>query len=134
MGSFVSSGISVVFTGDDSGTITAELVDVVKDPTKTDQVDVTHQESSDEHREFLSGLSDGQSITLLLNMDPDNVRPAEGESGSLVITFTWSGITLNTLTITCNVEEIGDIQAALGEKVTESIKFKISGKPAWSTV
>lgn len=132
MGSYVSKGISVAFTGDASGTLTAELLDINLDAQKTDQVDVTHQGTTDGFRNFLSGLIDGQSITLTLNFDSDNVRPAAGESGSLVVTLPFTAATLKTLTIPCNVEEVGNIDAALGEKMGESIKFKITGKPTWS--
>lgn len=132
MGSYVSKGISVAFTGDLSGTLTAELLDINLDAQKTDQVDVTHQASTDGFREFLSGLSDGQSITLALNFDSDNVRPAAGESGTLVVTLPFTTATKKTLTITCNVEEVGNMDAALGAKMGESVKFKINGKPVWS--
>ena len=132
MGSYVSKGISVAFTGDLSGTLTAELLDIKLDAQKTDQVEVTHQASADAFKEFLSGFSDGQSITLALNFDSDNVRPAAGESGTLVITLPFTTATLKTLTIKCNVEEVGDMDAALGAKMAESIKFKINGTPVWS--
>jgi len=132
MGGHVSLGIKVAFTGTSSGSLTAELLDINLDAQKTDQVDVTHQDSEDGFREFLSGLTDGQSITLSLNFDSDNVRPAAGESGSLVVTLPFTGATLKVLTIPCNVEEVGSIDAALGQKMGESIKFKITGKPAWS--
>lgn len=132
MGGHVSLGIKVAFTGTSSGSLTAELLDINLDAQKTDQVDVTHQDSEDGFREFLSGFSDGQSITLALNFDSDNVRPAAGESGTLVITLPFTTATLKTLTIKCNVEEVGDMDAALGAKMAESIKFKINGKPVWS--
>lgn len=53
MGSYVSKGISVAFTGDASGTLTAELLDINLDAQKTDQVDVTHQGTTDGFRAFL---------------------------------------------------------------------------------
>lgn len=135
MPAYVSQGVTVAFTGADSGTLTAQLVDITVDATKTDQVDVTYQGTTNQIRDFISGLHDGQSVTLLLNFDPDNARPALGEAGTLVFTFSaWTGVTLNTLTIPVNVEELGDIQATLGDKVTESIKFKVRGAKAWSTV
>lgn len=131
MGGFISLGIKVAFTGDSSGSLTAELLDINKDGEKTDQLDVTHQESADGFKEFLSGLTDGQSITLSLNFDSDNVRPSNGESGSLAITLPFTSATLRVLTIPCNVEEVGNIDAALGQKMAEQIKFKITGKPTW---
>lgn len=132
MSSYVSVGITATFTGDNSGVLTAQLLDITKDAEKTDQVDVTHQSSTDAYREFLSGLTDGQSITLTLNFDSDNVRPAVGENGSLVITLPFSAATLKTLTMNANVEESRNIDAALGQKMAEQIKFKICGKPAWT--
>ena len=134
MGALISTGISAVWTGDDSGTITAQLLDIEKDPDKADQVDVTYQGTSGVHRDFLSGLVDGQSITLNLHFDTDNVRPVAGEAGDLVVTFTNTGITLNTLTIPANVEEVGAISGGLGDKMTEAVKFKVTAIPVWSTV
>jgi len=133
MSAFAALGISVAFTGDDGGSLTAQLLDINKDTEKTDQIDTTHQLTLDEFREFISGLTDGQSIALLLHFDSDNVRPGNGEAGILVITLPFTGITLDTLTISCNVEEKGDMDAKLGAKMTENLKFKITGKPVWST-
>jgi len=133
MGSLLSSGISVAFTGDDSGSITAELLDVLKDAEKTDSIETTHQGTSNSLKEFMAGLTDLQSIALLLHFDPDNVRPGNGESGSLVVTLTNTGITLNTLTLTGFFEELGDMDAKLGQKMSENMKFKIN-TVAWSTV
>lgn len=132
MPAYVSKGITVAFTGDDSGTLTAQLLDINKDPIKTDQIDVTHQGTTAEIRDFLSGLHDGQSITLTLNFDSDNVRPTQGEAGDLVVTLPFTTATLKTLTIPCNVEEVGNIDANLGAKMGEAIKFKITGLPVWS--
>jgi len=133
MGSYLSTGISLVFTGDDSGSITAELLDVVKDAEKTDAIDATHQGTSNSLREFMAGLTDLQSLSLLLHFDPDNTRPGRGESGTLVVTLANTGITLNTLTLTGFFEEIGDMDAKLGQKMSETMKFKIN-TAAWSTV
>jgi hypothetical protein len=130
MGSRISKGITVAFTGSAGGSLTAELLDINLDPVKTDQIDVTHQASADGFRSFLSGLHDGQAVNLTLNFDSDNVRPAYGEAGSLVITLPAG--TLKTCTIPCNVEEIGGMDAPLGQKMGENIKFKINGKPVWS--
>lgn len=129
----LSTGISVAFTGDDSGSITAELLDVTKDAEKTDEIEVTHQGSSNLLKEFMAGLTDMGSISLLLHFNPDNTRPANGESGSLVLTLTNSGITLNTLTLTGFFSELGDMDAKLGAKVSENMKFKVN-TAAWSTV
>jgi hypothetical protein len=132
MGSFLSTGMSVVFTGADSGSLTAELLDVTKEAEKTDSVEVTHQGTANSLKEFMAGLTDVGAISLLLHFDPDNVRPANGESGSLVLTLTNSGITLDTLTLTGFFEELGDMDAKLGQKMTENMKFKIN-TAGWST-
>jgi len=134
MGALISTGISVVWAGDDSGTLTAELLQPSKDPDKADQIDVTHQGTSGGYRDFLSGLVDGQAVTLDLHFDTDNVRPSAGEAGDLTFTFTNTGITLNTLAIPANVEEVGGFSGSLGDKMAEAIKFKVTGAPAWSTV
>lgn len=133
MSGYASLGIVVAFTGDDSGSLTAQLLDIMKDAEKTDQLDVTHQATSDNFRDFISGLHDGQSITLALNFDSDNTRPANGEAGDLTITLPFTGATLKVCTIPVNVEEMGDIDAKLGAKMAESIKFKVTGIPVWTT-
>jgi hypothetical protein len=133
MAANLSIGISVTFTGDDSGTLTAQLIQPQMDPMKSDQVDITHQGTANQIRDFMSGLADGQSLTLDLLFDSDNVRPARGEAGDLVITFSNVGMTLNTLTIPCNVEEVGGFSGSLGDKMTETVKFKVTGLPVWST-
>lgn len=132
MGSYVSIGITATFTGDDSGVLTAELLDITCDAEKTDQIDVTHQGSTDGYREFEVGLIDAQSVTLTLNFDSDNVRPAAKEKGTLVITLPFSSATLKTCTMPVNVEESRNVDAALGQKMAEQIKFKVTGKKVWT--
>lgn len=134
MGSLISTGISVVWGGDDSGVVTAELLDVTRDGDKADQVDITHQSTTGVHRDFLSGLVDGQAVTLSLHFDPDNTLPAAGEAGDLTITFSNDDLANNTLTIPANVEEVGGISGGLGDKLTTDIKFKITAIPVWSAV
>jgi len=133
MTSLLSTGITVVFTGDDSGTLTGELLDVVKETEKTDSIEDTHQGTANSLKSFFAGLTDLSSISLLLHFDPDNDRPGRGEAGSLVITLANAGATLNTLTLVGFFEEQGDIDAKLGQKMTENVKFKIN-TAAWSTV
>lgn len=131
MGSHLSTGITVSFTGDDGGTITAELLDVTKEAEKTDSIEVTHQGTAGRLKEFMAGLTDLSAISLLLHFDPDNVRPANGEAGTLVLVLANAGITLDTLTLTGFFEEMGDMDAKLGQKITENMKFKVN-TAAWS--
>lgn len=132
MGSLLSTGITVTFTGADSGSLSAELLDVTKEAEKTDSIEVTHQSTANLLKEFMAGLTDKAAISLLLHFDPDNTRPGNGESGSLVLELANAGITLNTLTLTGFFEELGDMDAKLGQKMTENMKFKINTS-TWST-
>jgi hypothetical protein len=129
----LSAGISVAFTGDDSGSLTAQLLDITKDAEKTDELEITHQGISALTKLFMPGFTDLQSISLLLHFHSDNTRPANGESGTFVLTLTNAGITLNTLTLTGFFSELNDMDAKLGQKVSENAKFKIN-TAAWSTV
>jgi hypothetical protein len=133
MSSLLSTGITVAFTGADSGTITGELLDVTKESEKTDSLDVTHQGTANSLRAFMPGLTDMAGISLLLHFDPDNARPGNGEQGTLVVTLANAAATLNTLTLVGFFEEQGDIDAKLGQKMSENFKFKIN-TAAWSTV
>jgi len=131
MSAYLSAGITVAFTGASGGSITAELLDVAKDPAKTDSLETTHQGTANLLKSYMSGFTDLQSISLLLHFSPDNVRPASGESGTLVLVLANAGLTLKTLTMTGFFEELGDLDAKLGQKMSENMKFKIN-TAAWS--
>lgn len=131
MTAYLSTGITVTFTGASGGSITAELLDVAKDAAKTDSIETTHQGTASALKSFMAGLTDLQSISLLLHFSPDNVRPANGESGTLVLVLANSGLTLKTLTMTGFFEELGDVDAKLGQKMSENMKFKIN-TAVWS--
>jgi hypothetical protein len=120
--SYISTGITVSF-----GSLTAKLLDVNTSGETADQVEVTHQTSADEYKEFLSGLKDGGDITLVLHIG--GTIPAVGTQDSLVITFpTGAG----TFTATANLQKVKEISASLGERIIENVGFKITGKPVWS--
>jgi hypothetical protein len=62
MTAYISTGITVSFS-----TLSAELLDLTGSGEVADQVDVTHQASTNQWREFLSGLKDGGEYTWTLH-------------------------------------------------------------------
>lgn len=122
MTAYISTGITVSF-----GTLSGELLDVSASGETADQVDVTHQASTEQWREFLSGLKDGGDCTLTLHLG--GTIPATGTQDSLIITFpTGAG----TWTATANKQKGKEISASLGDKIIETVGFKITGKPVWT--
>ena len=119
---YVSTGITVSFS-----TLSAKLLDVAGSGETADQVDVTHQASTEQWKEFLSGLKDGGDFTLMLHIG--GTVPAVGTNDTLVITFpTGAG----TFTASANLQKGKEISANLGDKISEGIGFKITGKPVWT--
>jgi hypothetical protein len=121
---YVATGITVDFS-----TLTGELLDVKKSGEKADQVDVTHQISSNKWRQFKSGLLDGGEFTLTLHFDPDAIVPTMGTSGTM--TVVWPNGATKKFQATANLSGRGD-SATLGDKMTQDLTFKISGAPNYS--
>jgi hypothetical protein len=121
MTAYISTGITVSF-----GTLSAELLDVATSGESADQVDVTHQASTNEWREFLNGLKDGGDCTLTLHLG--GTVPAISQD-SLVVTFpTGAG----TWTATANLQKRKAVSGNLGDKLIEEVGFKITGEPVWT--
>lgn len=130
----VSYGIVVAFTPEGGAeNFAGEMTDISKDSESTDQVDMTHQQSDDQYREFLPGLTDPGTVTIALNHDPDKNTPDNGQRGDLQITLpaAW-GVTLDQMTCKANVATAKAMDAPLGDKVSSEISFKLSGKPVWA--
>ena len=122
--SYVATGISVSL-----GTLNAYLLDVNHGGESADQVDVTHQASPDQWREFMNGLKDGGEVTLALLFDPDAAFPATGSQTTLAVT--WPTGTTNKFSATVNVSGKGT-SAPLGDKMTSDFTVKITGVPNWA--
>jgi len=122
MTAYISTGITVSFS-----TLSAELLDVTHSGEEADQVDVTHQTSTSEWREFLSGLKNGGSVTLTLHLG--GTVPDVATNDTLVVTFpTGAG----TFTASANLQKNKGVAGNLGDKLIEEVSFKITGVPAWT--
>lgn len=123
MTAYISTGITVSF-----GTLSAELLDVTASGETADMVDVTHQTSTDQWREFLSGLRDGGDCTLTLHLG-GTVPTVGGDSDTLVVTFpTGAG----TWTATALLQKRKGVSGNLGDKLIEEVGFKLTGVPVWA--
>lgn len=123
---YVATGISVVLD-----TLDADLQDINLGGDTADQVDMTHQGSADNAREFLSGLVDGGEVTLTLLFDSDKTIPATGTNG-LTLTVTWPTGMSNKYEATVNVQSVGDVVGTLGDKMLQSVALKVTGLANWS--
>lgn len=122
MTAYVSTGITVSF-----GALSAELLDVTASGETADQVDVTHQASISQWREFLNGLKDGGDCTLTLHLG--GTVPALATQDTLTVTFpTGAG----TWAATANLQKRRGVSGNLGDKLIEEVGFKITGVPTWT--
>jgi len=122
---YVSTGIAVTFS-----TLSGELLDVNPGGEEAEQIDVTHQGSSNDWREFISALKDAGEVSLLLHFDPDAVVPNVGTNGTLGIT--WPAGATKGFSCSANLQKRREVSAGLGEKMTESLTFKLTGEPNWA--
>lgn len=113
----VAKGITVTFAG-----LSGELVDVNAAEGGVDTVDVTHQASDDDAREFLAGLFDAGTITLSMHYGSGQL-PARGTTGTLAVTMPTGADSLSATAILTKAT----MSAALGQKATLDVEFKITG-------
>ena len=119
---YVSVGITCTFS-----TLSAKLLDLSTTGHSADSVDVTHQASTEYWREFLSGLLDSGEVTWTVHVG--GTVPEVGTSDTLVVTLPSGAGTLTAEAILTKRKELG---ATLGDKIVETITFKMTGKPAWT--
>ena len=95
-----------------------------------DMVDVTHQGSTADWREKLSGLKDGGQITLTVHYDPDDANvPVLGQAAA-TLTVDWGGtLKWSASVLVQNVS----IVANLGEKIVADFTFEITGAVDFAT-
>lgn len=122
MTAYISTGVTVSFS-----TLSAELLDLTTSGETAEQVDVTHQASTNEWREFLSGLKDGGEVTWTLHCG--GTIPALGTQSALTVTLP-SGA--GTLTATANLSKVKGLNAPLGDKIVEEVTFKVTTEPSWA--
>lgn len=123
MTAYISTGITVSF-----GTLSAELLDLTTTGESADTVDVTHQTSTSQWREFLAGFKDGGEVTWTLHCG-GTVPAVGGDADTLGVTLP-SGA--GTLSVSAILSKRKALNAPLGDKIVEEITFKCTGVPTWS--
>lgn len=122
MTAYISTGITVTFS-----TLSGELLDLTSSGETADTVDVTHQASTNEWREYLAGLKDGGEYTWTVHCG--GTIPALATSDTLGITLpTGAG----TLSVTAILSKVKGLNAPLGDKIVEELTWKVTGEPSWS--
>lgn len=122
MTAYISTGITVSFS-----TLSGELLDYSSSGESADMVDVTHQASTEEWREYLAGLKDGGEHTWTIHCG--GTIPALATSDTLGITLPSGAGTLSASAI---LSKNKGLNAPLGDKIVEELTFKITGKPTWT--
>jgi len=125
MAQYAATGIVVSFS-----TLSAELVDVNHAGEEAEQIDSTDQASTNDWRTFISALKDAGEVTLVLAFDPDATIPALGTADTLAIS--WPTGATNGFSCSANLSKKGEVQGTLGQKMVESITFKLTGEPDWA--
>ena len=127
---YVATGIVVTLTGV-GDSLNADLQDISIGGDTADQIDMTHQGSSDNAREFLSGLVDGGEVTLTLLFDSDKTIPAAGTNAT-TLTVTFPNSDANKYSATVNVQHVGSVTGTLGDKMVQDVTVKVTGLANWS--
>jgi hypothetical protein len=110
----------------------AEVTDITWPGYVRDAVEVTYMDSADQFREYIAGLMDGGEMTIEMNWVPsatDVIIAAltASTTGQFKITYN-NGVNLVVKAIVTGYQP----QSPLGEKLSASATFKISGKPTWA--
>lgn len=110
----------------------AEVTDITWPGYVRDAVEVTYMDSADQFREYIGGLMDGGEVTIEMNWVPAATDP-------LITALTASTIGQFKITYNAGVNIVFKAivtayqpQSPLGEKLSASATFKVTGKPTWS--
>lgn len=122
---FVATKVVGTFAG-----VTFKITDIDYGGVTAETVDVTHQLSSSEFKEYMAGLRDGGEITFNGIFDPTSANTLiAGTQGTLTISREgWS----KQLTCTAILTNIGSMSANLGQRVNTKATFKITGVPTYA--
>lgn len=122
---FVATKVVGTFAG-----VTFQITDIDYGGVTAETVDVTHQLSSSEFKEYMAGLRDGGEITFNGIFDPASANTLiVGNQGQLTISRAgWA----KQLTCTAILTNIGSLTANLGQRVNTKATFKITGVPTYA--
>lgn len=115
-----STGITVEFAG-----LTGEILDINPGGEEAEEVDVTHQGSTDDWAETIPGSKDAGEVSLTMHWEND-ASPALGAEDTLVITHPTGGELVN-----CDawVKKRRELDATFKSKIVETVTFRLTGVP-----
>lgn len=110
----------------------AEVTDITWPGYVRDAVEVTFMDSDDRFREYIPGLMDGGEVTIEMNWVPSTTDAiitalTANTIGQFKITYNAGANVVFKAIVTAYQP-----QSPLGEKLTASATFKVSGKPTWA--
>lgn len=110
----------------------AEVISITWPGYKRDAVDVTYMDSTDQFREYIPGLMDGGEVTVEMNWVPsasDVIITAltASATGQFKITYN-AGVNVVFKAVVTAYQP----QSPLGDKLSATATFKVTGKPTWS--
>lgn len=110
----------------------AEVTNITWPGYKRDAVDVTYQDSANQFREFIPGLMDAGEVTVEMNWVPSNSDP-------IIAALTASTVGQFKLTYNAGANVVFSAivtsyqpQSPLGDKLSATATFKVTGKPTWA--
>lgn len=129
--SSVKSGFATIFNR--SGSAIAEVVSIQGPGITRDAIDVTHLTSDDGVKEYIGGLVDGGTVTLMLNFLPGNSGQKslfnDLFSGThITYEIEWSGVGANAWEFDGLVTGVNP-SAAKDKQAECSVTIQVSGKP-----
>jgi len=108
-------------------TTIAEVMDLTVPDSQVEQIDVTNFQSTNNRREFISGLVDGGQVDFTLNWVPSSatdvaLRNARGVTKVVKLTFPNGA----TITFNANLQSYKPT-APTDKQMTADVSFKVSG-------
>jgi hypothetical protein len=110
----------------------AEVTSITWPGYKRDAIDVTYMDSADQFREFIPGLMDAGEATVEINWIPSNsdviiAALTAATVGQFKISY-GTGANIVFKAIVTSYE----MQSSVGEKLSATATFKVTGKPTWA--
>lgn len=110
----------------------AEVTNITWPGYKRDAIDVTFMDSTSGFREFIPGLKDAGEVTVELNWTPSATDPVlaaltADAVGQFKLQYN-AGVNVVFKAIVTSYE----MQSPLGEKLSATATFKVTGVPTWA--
>ena len=110
----------------------AEVTNITWPGYKRDAIDVTFMDSTSGFREFIPGLKDAGEVTVEMNWSPSATDPiiaalTADAVGQFKLQYN-AGVNVVFKAIVTSYE----MQSPLGEKLSATATFKVTGVPTWA--